>query len=155
MAKPKSDEYRHKVITDPVHGEIGLSHLEVDLINTQSFQRLRRLKQLGLAEKVGETLARLPKHWRIRLLGRWYLLHEPDWVCPHGGDRTGRASMIEMAQCMEGERLFAELSRLAGQKIPSPPFHVTRFFHGDPDGIAVPDQQTLERLGTVLQKQPI
>jgi len=52
MAKPKSDEYRHKVITDPVHGEIGLSQLEVDLINTQSFQRLRRLKQLGLASLV-------------------------------------------------------------------------------------------------------
>jgi len=46
------DEYRHKVITDPVHGDIGLSQLEVDLINTQSFQRLRRLKQLGLASLV-------------------------------------------------------------------------------------------------------
>ena len=52
MAKSKSDEFRHKVITDPVHGDIGLSRLEVDLINTQSFQRLRRLKQLGLATLV-------------------------------------------------------------------------------------------------------
>lgn len=52
MAKSKPDEYRHKVITDPVHGDIGLSQLEVDLIDTQSFQRLRRLKQLGLATLV-------------------------------------------------------------------------------------------------------
>ncbi|NOT01005.1 MAG: HD domain-containing protein [Phycisphaerales bacterium] len=52
MAKSKPDEFRHKVITDPVHGEIGLSRLEVDLIDTQSFQRLRRLKQLGLATLV-------------------------------------------------------------------------------------------------------
>ncbi|MEK6797766.1 MAG: HD domain-containing protein [Planctomycetota bacterium] len=52
MAKSKLDEYRFKVITDPVHGDIGLSRLEVDLINTQSFQRLRRLKQLGLATLV-------------------------------------------------------------------------------------------------------
>jgi HD superfamily phosphohydrolase len=52
MGGAKRDEYRHKVITDPVHGDIGLSQLEVDLINTQSFQRLRRLKQLGLASLV-------------------------------------------------------------------------------------------------------
>jgi len=52
MAKFKLDEYRCKVITDPVHGDIGLSRLEVDLVNTQSFQRLRRLKQLGLATLV-------------------------------------------------------------------------------------------------------
>ena len=47
MAKSKPDEYRFKVITDPVHGDIGLSQLEVNLVNTQSFQRLRHLKQLG------------------------------------------------------------------------------------------------------------
>jgi hypothetical protein len=52
MAKSKPDEYRHKIITDPVHGDIGLSRLEVDLIDTQSFQRLRRLKQLGMATLV-------------------------------------------------------------------------------------------------------
>lgn len=52
MAKSKPDEHRYKIITDPVHGDIGLSRLEVDLINTQSFQRLRRLKQLGLATLV-------------------------------------------------------------------------------------------------------
>ncbi len=52
MAKSKRDQYRQKIITDPVHGDIGLSRLEVELINTQSFQRLRRLKQLGLASLV-------------------------------------------------------------------------------------------------------
>lgn len=46
------DNYRHKVICDPVHGEIGLSALEEQLIDSPSFQRLRNLKQLGLASLV-------------------------------------------------------------------------------------------------------
>ena len=108
-----------------------------------------------MAEKVIEILARLPKHWRVRPLGRWWLLEEPDWVSTEGGDRKGRSSMIEMVQCMEGERFFAELSRQADQEIPQPPFHVTRFFHGDPNGISVPDRESLERIGTALQEQPI
>jgi HD superfamily phosphohydrolase len=46
------DPYRYKVVTDPVHGAIGLSHLETRVVNTPTFQRLRRLKQLGLASLV-------------------------------------------------------------------------------------------------------
>jgi hypothetical protein len=114
-----------------------------------------RLKALGVTGNVADVLARLPKHWRVQPLGRWYVLQEPQWVSPGGGDREGRASMIEMVQCMEGMRFFAELSRQAGQDISPPPFHVTRFFHADSMGIAVPDQETLERLGTLLQEQPI
>ena len=38
-----------KRISDPVHGTIGLRDIEVDLINTPAFQRLRNVKQLGLA----------------------------------------------------------------------------------------------------------
>ncbi len=40
------------MIMDPVHGAIGLSELEVNIINTPTFQRLRRLKQLGFASYV-------------------------------------------------------------------------------------------------------
>jgi HD superfamily phosphohydrolase len=47
-----SENYRHKVICDPVHGDIGVSALEVQLIDSPSFQRLRNLKQLGLATLV-------------------------------------------------------------------------------------------------------
>jgi HD superfamily phosphohydrolase len=43
------DLYRHKIVIDPVHGDIGLSKLETRIINTPSFQRLRHLKQLGCA----------------------------------------------------------------------------------------------------------
>jgi HD superfamily phosphohydrolase len=46
------DPYRHKVVTDPVHGAIGLSELETRVVNSPTFQRLRRLKQLGLASLV-------------------------------------------------------------------------------------------------------
>jgi HD superfamily phosphohydrolase len=46
------DEYRHKIICDPVHGEIGLSEVERRLIDCPSFQRLRHLRQLGLASLV-------------------------------------------------------------------------------------------------------
>jgi HD superfamily phosphohydrolase len=46
------EDFRHKVICDPVHGDIGLSSLEEELIDAPSFQRLRNLKQLGLAALV-------------------------------------------------------------------------------------------------------
>lgn len=52
MAKHKPHEYRFKTIADPVHSEIALSKLETSLINTRSFQRLRKLRQLGLAHLV-------------------------------------------------------------------------------------------------------
>lgn len=47
-----SIDYRHKMIMDPVHGDIGLSELETKIIDTPTFQRLRRLKQLGFASFV-------------------------------------------------------------------------------------------------------
>jgi len=40
------------MIIDPVHGDIGLSELETKIIDTPTFQRLRRLKQLGFASFV-------------------------------------------------------------------------------------------------------
>ena len=46
------ENFRHKVICDPVHGDIGLSALEEELIDSPSFQRLRNLKQLGVASLV-------------------------------------------------------------------------------------------------------
>jgi HD superfamily phosphohydrolase len=47
-----ADDYRYKIICDPVHGEIPISQLEQRLIDSPSFQRLRNLKQLGLASLV-------------------------------------------------------------------------------------------------------
>jgi len=46
------EEFRHKIIIDPVHGDIGLSKLETELIDTPTFQRLRGIKQLGFAYTV-------------------------------------------------------------------------------------------------------
>lgn len=47
-----AENYRYKIVCDPIHGEIPLSRLEQRLIDTPSFQRLRNLKQLGLASLV-------------------------------------------------------------------------------------------------------
>lgn len=44
--------FNHKRISDPVHGTIGLSELEVNVVNSRVFQRLRNVKQLGLAHYV-------------------------------------------------------------------------------------------------------
>lgn len=44
--------FNHKRIADPVHGTIGISNLEAKLISTPAFQRLRNVKQLGLAHYV-------------------------------------------------------------------------------------------------------
>jgi HD superfamily phosphohydrolase len=36
-----------KSIRDPIYGFVGLTRLEINIINTPWFQRLRRIKQLG------------------------------------------------------------------------------------------------------------
>ena len=41
-----------KTVRDPVHGDILWNHLETCIINTESFQRLRRIRQLGTAHFV-------------------------------------------------------------------------------------------------------
>lgn len=45
-------QFNAKRIADPVHGTIGLSALEARVISTRAFQRLRNVKQLGLAHYV-------------------------------------------------------------------------------------------------------
>ena len=42
----------HKTIRDAVHGDILVTRLETDIIDTADFQRLRKLKQLGLTNLV-------------------------------------------------------------------------------------------------------
>src|ERR1051326_142453 len=44
--------FNHKRISDPIHGTIGLSELEVRIVDSRVFQRLRNVKQLGLAHYV-------------------------------------------------------------------------------------------------------
>lgn len=39
----------HKRIADPVHGTVSITELESKIIQAKSFQRLRNVKQLGLA----------------------------------------------------------------------------------------------------------
>ena len=41
-----------KIVTDPVHGDIHLLELEVAVIDSRAFQRLRRVKQLGTTHLV-------------------------------------------------------------------------------------------------------
>lgn len=41
-----------KTITDPIHGEVFVTELERRIIDTRSFQRLRRIRQLGTAHLV-------------------------------------------------------------------------------------------------------
>ena len=47
------DELRPgKVIADPIHGDIGLTRLEMRIVDSRPFQRLRRVKQLGATHLV-------------------------------------------------------------------------------------------------------
>ncbi len=54
-------KFNFKRIADPVHGTIGLSKKEVNILNAKAFQRLRRIKHLGLADYVypGANYSRL------------------------------------------------------------------------------------------------
>jgi len=44
-----------KVVVDSIHGDIHLTEREVRVIDTASFQRLRKLKQLAMAQMVYPT----------------------------------------------------------------------------------------------------
>jgi HD superfamily phosphohydrolase len=41
-----------KVVTDPVHGDVYLNKLELLVVNSRPFQRLRRVRQLGMTPEV-------------------------------------------------------------------------------------------------------
>ncbi|WP_082659572.1 HD domain-containing protein [Aureimonas sp. AU40] len=45
-------DYHYKKITDPIHGNIGLSKVESEIVSTRVFQRLHSVRQLGLAHLV-------------------------------------------------------------------------------------------------------
>ena len=49
---PDEAKFRARRIADPVHGTVWLSDLEIEVLSTQAFQRLRGVKQLGLAHLV-------------------------------------------------------------------------------------------------------
>ncbi|MDH7507668.1 MAG: nucleotidyltransferase, partial [Candidatus Thermoplasmatota archaeon] len=44
--------YKNKIIRDPIHGNIKLKGLFLDLIEAPEIQRLYNIKQLGLAHLV-------------------------------------------------------------------------------------------------------
>jgi len=44
--------FNEKIICDNTHGPVGISKLEQDIINTRTFQRLKKIKHLGLASLV-------------------------------------------------------------------------------------------------------
>jgi len=56
-----------KVIVDSIHGDIHLKDREVQVIDTASFQRLRQLKQLAMAQQVYPTAThtRFSQHRRF------------------------------------------------------------------------------------------
>ena len=45
-------DFEKRKIHDPIHKTIGLSELEIEIINSRAFQRLRNIKQLGLINYV-------------------------------------------------------------------------------------------------------
>ena len=49
------EDYRHRSINDPLHGSMGFSELELRVIESRAFRRLRGIKQLGLAYNVYPT----------------------------------------------------------------------------------------------------
>lgn len=48
----KDDLKPGKVISDPIHGDIHLTELEISIVDSVPFQRLRRTKQLGMTHLV-------------------------------------------------------------------------------------------------------
>lgn len=47
-----NEYFNKKIINDPIYGCIGLSELEIKLLDTPAMQRLRRIKQMGFSSYV-------------------------------------------------------------------------------------------------------
>jgi HD superfamily phosphohydrolase len=68
MASP-SKKSRHKLIVDSIHGDIHLNQIECRVIDTAPFQRLRHLKQLGMAQLTYPTATHTRFAHSIGVLG--------------------------------------------------------------------------------------
>ncbi|KAJ3370163.1 SAM domain and HD [Kappamyces sp. JEL0680] len=77
-----SQRYKGKVFNDPIHGHIELEAVDVQVIDTPQFQRLRELKQLGVTYYVypGATHNRFEHSIGVcHLAGVWIeLLQKPE-----------------------------------------------------------------------------
>jgi uncharacterized protein len=136
--------YRHKVVVDPVHGAIGLSEVETKVVNTPTFQRLRRLKQLGLASLVYPTA----DHSRFaHSLGVFHIM--------------GRAidTLIAKGRLLEEDRQKLRLAALLHDVGHYPYSHLTERIDADPQRsvwlgataseappVPYPDHETLGQL---------
>ena len=52
MGYNKSEPENRKIIRDSIHGDIILSELDLKIVDTPEFQRLRRIRQLGMTHFV-------------------------------------------------------------------------------------------------------
>lgn len=61
-----------KYINDPVYGGIGITQMELELIDTPVFQRLRGLRQLARVNLVfrGQSIRDMCTHWECCILWR-------------------------------------------------------------------------------------
>ncbi len=52
MVYTKSTSENRKIIRDSIHGDIFLKELDIQIVDTPEFQRLRRIRQLGMTHLV-------------------------------------------------------------------------------------------------------
>ncbi|MFB6258716.1 MAG: HD domain-containing protein [Flavobacteriales bacterium] len=87
MSGPRETPNKHKILNDPVYGFISLPHeLIHDLIEHPFFQRLRRIKQLGLTHLVYPGALHTRFH---HALGAMHLMQEAINVLRSKGHRIG------------------------------------------------------------------
>ena len=71
-----------KVFNDPIHGHIELTTIDIQVIDTPQFQRLRDLKQMGVSYYVfpGATHNRFEHSIGVcHLAGKWAKILQKVW----------------------------------------------------------------------------
>lgn len=93
-----SSEFNYKIINDPIYGCIGLSEIEVKLLDTRAMQRLRRIKQMGFASYV------FPSGEHSRFVHSLGVLCIMGKMCEHLYQRYGNADREDVSFTIEDAR---------------------------------------------------
>ncbi len=135
---PRAQRPSRALVLDGVAFEPKREHHVTVLGRTLGARVRDAIAQRSVAEReLADAFEALDWSWADTDAYVWLRRNKPE----------GRAeSIVELIDMPAMAAFHYALGRRLGERLPAPPAHVTRFVHGDPEGIGVPDEATLRAL---------